>query len=206
MSTAVPQTRQYTPEDLLAMPDGKNYELVRGRLVERNMGAESSEVGGNLYFHLRLFCSEHGLGIVWPADNGYQCFPHAPGMVRRPDVSFIRHGRLPGNASPDGWVNISPDLAVEVVSPGDSAEKLEEKLDDYRQARVPLVGVIYPKLRKAKILRHGAPPSELEEGDVLSGEDVIPGFQCPLRDVLPRPVPVEEARTSPAEPDGPTSQ
>ena len=64
------------------MPDGKNYELVRGRLVERNMGAESSEVGGNLYFHLRLFCSEHGLGIVWPADNGYQCFPHAPGMVR----------------------------------------------------------------------------------------------------------------------------
>ena len=96
------EARRYTPEDLLAMPDGKSYELVDGRLVERQMGAESSEIGGNLYFRLRLFCREHDLGIVWPADNGYQCFPAArvesanrtsrssgtagcPGMSRRRD-------------------------------------------------------------------------------------------------------------------------
>ncbi len=78
MSTVVvTEARRYTPEDLLAMPDGKSYELVDGHLVERHMGAESSEIGGNLFFRLRLFCREHELGIVWPADNGYQCFPHA---------------------------------------------------------------------------------------------------------------------------------
>ena len=203
MSTAVAtETRRYTPEDLLAMPDGKSFELVDGRLVERNMGAESSEVGGNLYFHLRLFCREHKLGIVWPADNGYQCFPHAPGLVRRPDVSFIRRGRLPGDVSPKGWVKIPPDLAVEVISPNDTAEQLEDKLDDYRLAGVPLVWVIYPNLRKAKILHHSRPPAELVEDGVLSGEDIIPGFHCPLREILPRRTPVDETLATPADPNG----
>ncbi len=63
MSTAVAtEARQYTPEDLLAMPDEKNYELVDGRLVERNMGAESSEVAGELLILLGLHCKKHDLG------------------------------------------------------------------------------------------------------------------------------------------------
>jgi Uma2 family endonuclease len=203
MSTAVAtEARRYTPEDLLAMPDGKRFELVRGRLVERNMGAESSEIGGNLYFRLRLFCQEHDLGIVWPADNGYQCFPHAPGLVRRPDVSFIRRGRLPGDVSPKGWVRIPPDLAIEVVSPNDPAEDLEEKLRDYRKAGVPLIWVIYPELRMARVLRRDGTPADLEEADILSGEDVIPGFQCSLRDILPRQSTAVETRTTPTDPNG----
>ncbi len=44
MSTSVATQTQYTPEDLLAMPDGKSYELVGGQLVERKMGMESSWV------------------------------------------------------------------------------------------------------------------------------------------------------------------
>ncbi len=144
MSTAVAtEARRYTPEDLLSMPDGKSFELVDGRLVERNMGAESSEVGGMLYVNLFLFCRDHDLGTVWPADNGYQCFPHAPSLVRRPDVSFVRFGRLPGDVPPKGWVKIPPDLAVEVVSPNDSAEEIEEKLADYRKVQVPLIWIIY---------------------------------------------------------------
>jgi Uma2 family endonuclease len=203
MSTAVAtKARRYTPEDLLAMPDEKNYELVNGQLVERHMGAESSEVGGNLYFQLRLFCREHDPGKIWPADNGYQCFPHAPGLVRRPDVSFVKKGRLPGDLSPTGWIRIPPDLAVEVVSPGDSAEELEEKLDDYRRAGIPLVWVIYPRLRIARILRLDGPDVVLSEDDELSGEDVIPGFRCPLREILPRRAPAEESGTSPAGPNG----
>ena len=142
------------------------------------------------------------MGKVWPADNGYQCFPHAPGLVRKPDVSFIKRGRLPGDIAPDGWVKIRPDLAVEVISPGDSVEELEEKLDDYRKAGIPLVWVIYPKARKAKILRLGAPPDELSEDDELSGEDVIPGFRCPLREILPRRQPAETGPPMPSRPNG----
>jgi Uma2 family endonuclease len=199
MSTAV---ARYTPEDLLAMPDGKSFELVGGQLVERKMGAESSLVGGNLHLRLALFCREHNQGDVWPADNGYQCFPHDPGLVRKPDVSFVRRGRLPGDIAPDGWVRIPPDLAVEVVSPNDLAGELEEKLDDYRKAGVPLVWVIYPEQRKARIFHLDGPAVELMEDDELSGEDVIPGFRCPLREILPRRAPAEESPTTPAGPNG----
>ena len=104
MSTAV---ARYTPEDLLAMPDGKNYELVDGQLVERKMGAESSRVGTRLSSRLDLYCDERDLGIVWAADNGFQCFPHDPGLVRKPDVSFVRRGRLPGEYIA-GWLGQDP--------------------------------------------------------------------------------------------------
>jgi Uma2 family endonuclease len=195
MSTAI----AYTPEDLLAMPDGEGYELVGGQLVERNMGAESSRVGTRLCSRLDRFSEEHGLGIVWGADNGYQCFPHDPGLVRRPDVSFIRSGRLPGDVAPKGWVKIPPDLAVEVVSPNDLVEALEEKLDDYRAVEVPLVWVIYPELRKVKVLRRDGSSSELRGDDELSGEDVIPGFRCPVREILPKR---SAADTGPQPPTG----
>ena len=142
MSTAVATKTQYTPEDLLAMPDGKRYELVGGQLVERNTGLESSWVGGRLHSRLDRFCEEHDVGWALPADDGYQCFPHDPRLVRRPDVSFIRRGRLPNELLPSGWGKIPPDLAVEVVSPNDSADLLEEKLDDYQKVAVPLVWVV----------------------------------------------------------------
>ena len=206
MSTAIATETRYTPEDLLAMPDGKSYELVHGQLVERNMGAESSGVGGRLFLRLGQFCGEHGLGNAWPADNGFECFPHDPGLVRKPDVSFVRRGRLPGDVEPEGWVKIPPDLAVEVVSPNDRVYELEEKLDDYRKVRVPLVWVIYPKQRKAKVLRRDGPPSDLGEDDELSGEDVIPGFRCVLREILPhRDEPEEGQPASTANAGIPTS-
>lgn len=178
------QTR-YTPEDLLAMPEGKNYELVDGRLVERNMGAESSWIGGNLYFALRSCCKDPGVGWVWPADNGYQCFPHAPKRVRRPDVSFLRAGRLPGGELPKGHVRIAPDLAVEVVSPPDLASEIEEKIDDYQKAGVPLIWVIYPESRTVFIRRANGTVTQLHQDDELTGEEIIPGFRCVVRSLFP---------------------
>ena len=195
MSVAV---THYTPEDLLAMPDGKRYELVAGQLVERKMGLESSWVGGRLHSRLDRFCEEHSLGWVLPADDGYQCFPHDPGLVRRPDVSFIRYGRLSGEALPTGWGKIPPDLAVEVVSPNDSADQLEEKLDDYQKVGVPLVWVVNVKSRTVMVYRGDGSVSRLHENDELSGEDVIPGFRCPVRDLFPG----RKAAPSPITPNG----
>jgi Uma2 family endonuclease len=203
MRTAVATKTHYTPEDLLAMPDGKSYELVRGQLVERNMGAESSRVGGRLYSRLDRFCDEHNLGIAWPADNGYQCFPHDPDRVRRPDVSFVHHGRLPGDVPPKGWVRIPPDLAVEVISPNDRVYELDEKLADYRMVRVPLVWVINPERRTVTVYQVDRPIRLLFEDDELSGEDVIPGFRCPIREILPPRERPEAAESTAAAPNGP---
>jgi hypothetical protein len=94
MSTAVETKTQFTPEDLLAMPDGKSYELVGGQLMVRKMGVESSWVAGRLHSRLDRFCEERGIGWALVPDTGYQCFPYDPGLVRKPDVSFVRYGRF----------------------------------------------------------------------------------------------------------------
>ena len=96
MSTVAEQT--YTPEDLLAMPDRKDYELVDGHLVERHMSQLSSWVAGRLFRLIDIFVDEHQLGWAWPADQGYVCFPDSPGKVRIPDVSFVRKRPPAGGA------------------------------------------------------------------------------------------------------------
>jgi Uma2 family endonuclease len=151
MSTTVATQIQYTPEDLLAMPDGKSYELVDGQLVERKLGMESSWVATRLLSRLERFCEEHGLGWTFQSDNGYQCFPHEPALVRKPDVSFVRFGRFPGGVLPKGWAKIPPDLVVEVLSPNETAYELDDKLEDYERVGVPLIWVINPESRTAKI-------------------------------------------------------
>jgi Uma2 family endonuclease len=199
MSTAVATRTDYTPEDLLAMPDGESYELVGGQLVERKMGAESSWVGTRLISRLERFCEENSLGWTFTADNGYQCFPYAPSLVRKPDVSFVRYGRLPGGVLPKGWIKIRPDLAVEVVSPNDTAEELDEKLEDYERAGIPLIWVVFPKSRTVKVYCDDGSFRRLREEDELSGEDIIPGFRCPVREILPRH---EPPTTVPSNPNG----
>jgi Uma2 family endonuclease len=185
VAVAIEDEVRYTPEDLLSMLDGKIYELVDGRLEKREMGAEASWVEGWIFFELMKFCVGRRLGRVWPSSNSYQCFPHAPGRVRRPDVSFIRAGRLPGDELPKGHVRIAPDLAVEVVSPRDLAPKLEKKLVDYQKAGVPLVWIVYPDSRTVMVHRADGSASRLYREDVLSGEDVIPGFRCRVDSLFP---------------------
>jgi Uma2 family endonuclease len=197
MSTAVETKTQYTPEDLLAMPGGKSYELVGGQLVERKRGAESSWVAGRIHSRLDRFCEEHEVGWAFQSECGYQCFSHESGRVRKPDVSFMRYGRLPGGVLPKGWVKIRPDLAIEVVSPNDIADEVDEKLADYEKVGIPLIWVLYLGSRTVMVYRGDGSVSRLHEADELSGEDVIPGFRCPVREILPRREPPTEAPPNP---------
>src|SRR5438105_9274945 len=109
----------YTPKDLLTMPEGERFELVDGRLVEKKMGAESSWIANLLAVSITQFVQRHGLGWVFNSECGYQCFPNDPHRVRKPDVSFVARGRLPGDSVPGGHISVAPDLAVEGTSPND---------------------------------------------------------------------------------------
>src|SRR5688572_17450159 len=111
----------FTPEDLLNLPDPVDYELVDGHLVERHSGAESSAIGVAIGALLMAFTKPRRLGHLFNTECGYQCFFGNPNKVRKPDVSFIRMGRLPDERIPAGHTRIAPDLAVEVLSPGDLA-------------------------------------------------------------------------------------
>ncbi len=183
MSTVVEKT--YTPADLLAKPDAEGYELVDGRLVERNVGVLSSWVGGRLHRFIDVFIDEQDLGWAWPGDQGYECYLDSPGKVRKPDVSFIRLERMPQGPTSEGYITIPPDLAVEVLSPNDLAYEVENKVVEYLAAGVLLVWVINPETRTIHIHRHDGSVGWLREEDELSGEDVLPGFRCPVSSLFP---------------------
>jgi Uma2 family endonuclease len=174
----------HEPEDLLRMEDGHRYELIDGRLVERNMGAKGSLIAATIICTLNRFVRPQMRGLVFATDCGYQIFPGHPKRVRFPDVSYIARGRLPNDEPPDGHVRIAPDLAAEVVSPNDLAEKLEEKIHDYLQAGIKLVWVIYPSTRCVMVYRPGGACSRLTASDSLEGEDVLPGFTCRVEELF----------------------
>jgi Uma2 family endonuclease len=174
---------RYTADDLLALPDEKNFELVDGVLVERPMGSESSWIGGEIFGRIRDLCGSQGVGWVWPADNGIQCFSGSEYKVRKPDVMFVRKERL--NRMPRGYLRIPPDLVVEVVSPHDIAEEVRRKVEEYRTAGVRLVWVVWPGNRLIDVYTPDGTSVRLGENDALSGNDVVPGFRCKVSEVFP---------------------
>jgi Uma2 family endonuclease len=179
-----------TAEDLLSLPDGDRYELVDGSLVEIDMGGESSWIGGELFARLREFSVAGPGGWPLPADSAYRCFPHDPHRVRRPDASFIRRGRLPGETLPRGYLSIAPDIAVEVISPNDLYSEVQRRIDDYLQAGVTLLWVVDPDTRTVHVYRSDGSVARLRETDELDGEQALPGFRCPIASLFPpRPEP-----------------
>lgn len=179
--------RRVTPDDLLTMPDGELYELVDGQLVELPMSSIASVVAVKLAGCLDQFCESTDLGWVFGIDCGYQCFPEDPNRVRKPNVSFVRKERIPGGILSKGYLKVSPDLAVVVVSTHDLFSEVMEKVEQYLDAGVPLIWVIHPETRNAQVFRSSGSPSYLHEQDELQGEDAVPGFRLRLGDILPRP-------------------
>lgn len=170
------------PDDLLRMPDGDNYELIDGIPKEKPMGAESDEIALAVGMLLKAFVRQHKLGHVYGSQTGYRCFPN--GRVRKPDTSFVAAGRLPGDKTPKGDIDIAPDLAVEAVSPNETYEEVMEKVADYKSAKIRLIWVISPVTRTVLIRRLDGTCAEVGEAGQLSGEDVIPGFTCPVADLF----------------------
>lgn len=173
MSVAEP----YTPDDLLRLADDVDYELVDGVLVRRNMGAQSQQVAAYAFYLLSQFCFAEKQGWLFGPDGGYRCFGENSEKVRKPDVSFIRGERMSAAELPRGFLTIPPDLAVEVVSPGDLAEELDTKVSEYLAVGVRLVWVLYPLTQRVYVHHEGG-GTILKPVDPIDGGEVLPGFSC----------------------------
>jgi Uma2 family endonuclease len=171
-----------TEADLLAQPkDGNKYELVDGAIRMSPGGARHSQVAVNLAARLLAFAHDGRLGHVFGSDVGFRL---PGGNVRSPDASFVRSGRFPNDRVPDDVATLAPDLAVEIVSPGDRPRHILDKVGEYLEAGTRLVWVIDPRKAKAVVYRSLSEVRELGLADTLDGEDVLPRFSCPLRDIL----------------------
>ncbi|MEM1062804.1 MAG: Uma2 family endonuclease [Planctomycetota bacterium] len=177
--------KRWSPDEFYELPDAKRFELVDGRLKERPMSEESSYIGGEIFTYLKIWTRQTGLGWAFPSDQFYRAFRGGED-VRLADASFISRDRLPDGPTSRGMTPFAPDLAVEVIAPGDRAGEIEQKIADYREAGVLLVWVIYPGRRVIHVFRNGSEsPNVLTETDTLTGGDVPPGFAVPVADIFP---------------------
>lgn len=172
--------------DLLDDPgdDRKLCELIDGTLVEKPMGAYESLLAGVLIQLLRNFLDDHDLGTILAPDGTLRL---APGLVRLPDVCFISWERIPGDEFPtEPMPDLVPDLAVEVLSKGNTKKEMERKLAEYFAAGCRLAWLLDPKSRTVRV--HTSPTEFrlLGEEDTLDGGDVLPGFQLPIREWFER--------------------
>jgi Uma2 family endonuclease len=171
-----------TEADLLRMPnDGYKYELVDGEIRMSPGGARHGQIGVRLSALLHSFVTEDSRGHVFESSTGFRL---PGGNVRAPDVSFIRAARFENEQVPEGFPDLAPDLAVEVLSPGDSARHVLDKVGEYLQAGVPLVWVIDPRRERAAVYRSLTDVRELRPEDSFDGEDVVPGFRVSLAELL----------------------
>ncbi|RMH91081.1 MAG: Uma2 family endonuclease, partial [Calditrichaeota bacterium] len=176
-----------TAEELLHMSgDGFRYELVRGELRKISpTGQRHGRIANRIATSLSNHVWEHDLGDVFAAETGFKLSEN-PDTVRAPDVAFVCRERLEQVEDQEGFFPGAPDLAVEVISPGDTYSQVEEKVRDWLDAGARMVVVTDPRTRSVKVYRSCKDVRVLTEDDLLDGEDVVPGWKLPVKDIFAR--------------------
>jgi Uma2 family endonuclease len=173
-----------TEQDVLDIDDHEDRlcELVDGILVEKVMASYESLLAGILIHWIHGFLDTNSLGIVLAPDGMLKILPR---RVRIPDVSFIRWDRLPGRALPRQAIfEVAPDLAVEILSAGNTEGEMRMKISEYFRAGTRLVWLIDPEARTARVYTGQDQFIVVDEKGTLDGGDVLPDFRFRLGDLF----------------------
>lgn len=171
-----------TADELLTLPDdGQRYELLEGVLKQMTPagglhGVITGRLHGLMFEHLKRHPS---LGVLCAAETGFH-ISRSPDTVRAPDVAFIRQERIPADGIPHGFWPFAPDLAVEVLSPRDTYDNVQEKVAAWIEAGTEIVWVVSPSRRTVTVYSSLSEARTLTEGEILEAKDCFPGFQCPV--------------------------
>jgi Uma2 family endonuclease len=181
-----PPPGKATEKDLLRFLSRKERlcELVDGILVEKMTGLMKSAIAADVGAHLGKFVDDNDLGMVAGAAGPLRLMTN---LVRLPDVSSISWDQWPLHEYPTEPIpSLYPDLAVEVLSEGNTAEEKERKLKDYFLAGTRLIWFVDPESRTVQVYTSPEDSITLTERDTLDGGDVLPGFQLPLKELFAR--------------------
>jgi Uma2 family endonuclease len=185
LTIASSEKQDWTDEAFMSLPeDGHRYEIVNGELVDMgNSGALHGYLCSLILAALMGYILPKKLGVILDSSTAFKL---KSGNRRSPDISFFAKERLQGMTElPAGFLEGAPDLAVEVLSPGNTVEEIHDKLVEYFENGTRLVWVIHPNERYVLVYRSAQEPDRLlKSSDVLDGEEVIPGFLLPVADLF----------------------
>jgi Uma2 family endonuclease len=175
-----------TEKHLLALNERKTslYELVDGVLVEKVLGLLEGGLAAELVQLLGRFLHGKDLGALIGSNGPYRLMR---GLVRLPDISFASWDKFPGGMLPvEPIPDLAPDLAIEILSAGNTRKEMNRKVREYFLAGTQLVWLVDPAKRTVSVYTAPDQSETLDEGDVLGGGDVLPGLQLPVRDIFAR--------------------
>lgn len=174
-----------TADELLQMKDdGFRYELSRGELIKMSpAGHHHGRIALNFTTPLDQFVRANQLGAVYAAETGFK-LAEDPDVVRAPDAAFIRRERVEEMGQTEGFWPGAPDLAAEVVSPGDTYAEVQDKIADWLDAGTRLVVVVNPRTQTVDLYRSRSDIRILTIDDVLDGGEVVPNWTLPVRDIF----------------------
>lgn len=176
------RTRNVTAEELIRMPDdGLRRELVRGELRTMNpAGHPHGRVAVRITWPLAQHVEENDLGAVYAAETGF-ILETDPDTVRAPDAAFVRSERVEEVGESGGFFPGAPDLAVEVVSPGDTYAEVESKVAEWLAAGCRMVIVADGSNRVVRVHRSLTEVTTFTDDDEIDGADVVPGWRMSVR-------------------------
>jgi Uma2 family endonuclease len=168
--------RRATIEDLMLMPeDGQKYELVDGEIVVSPAGYRHSAVALRIAYLIQRYLDEHPIGEVAGADLGV-VFKN--GDLRSPDLTFVRNEKIPTGAAHERFLDVVPDLVVEVLSPSDSMKFVGHKIGEFLECGVPMVWLVDPGQRTVTVYRSLSNTEHYTLEDTITAEPVLPEFSC----------------------------
>lgn len=179
----ITSTLEWTDQRLMALPDdGHKYERVNEGILMSPAGFEHGGIAIRLSSMLWSHVAAHRLGMILDSSTGFRL---SNGNVRSPDISFVAAARLRGmKRPPRGFFEGAPDLAVEILSPGNTVDEIHERLVDLFTNGTRLVWVVNPIERNATIYRAPEPIALVRIGECLEGEELLPAFSYPLADLF----------------------
>lgn len=173
---------QHVSEDRLC-------ELVAGTLVEKPMGWREAWLGTHICVLIRDYVVRHNLGVMVGDGGPYRL---VPGLVRLPDAAFVSWDRVPEGpvfeAPERPYIEVAPDLAVEVISESNTAKEMTRKLGEYFGAGVRLVWYVEPERKEVEVYTSPRRCRTVGLDGTLDGGKVLPGFALPVAAVFDYPV------------------
>ena len=178
------QRKGKTAEAFFRLPNDDTFqELIRGEVrTSPPPGSPHGRTSSEIHTVLAPFVKAQELGAMF-IETGYRV-ERDPDTVLAPDLSFVRAARLP-SLSDSSYSDLVPDLVVEVISPSESRPEVERRMREWLRLGARLGWAADPRRRTVAVYRQGAETQLLGPEDVLDGGEVLPGFQCPIREFFP---------------------
>jgi len=173
--------KTWTDEELMRVKHEGKVELVNGEVkLMTPAGLEQGWINARLTVKLGSYIMRHKLGFFFDAQTGFRPFEN----MRAPDFSFVSKEKLPEGKLPKGFGHIPPDLVVEVLGLNENFADYEGKVAEYLRWGVRLVWLVDPNTQRVMVVKRGGERRILEGKDVLSGEDVVPGFKIKVKSIF----------------------